>query len=38
MLGKYKIGENNKAYFATLTIVDWIDVFTRKKQKLIIYG
>ena len=43
MSDKYKIRENNKAYlpagkasFVTLTIVDWIDVFTRKGQKLMI--
>jgi hypothetical protein len=36
MSDKYKIRENDKAYFVTLTIVDWIDVFTRKEQKLMI--
>lgn len=36
MSDKYKIRENDKAYFVTLTIVDWIDVFTRKGQKLMI--
>ncbi|MCD4834574.1 MAG: hypothetical protein K8R31_12310 [Bacteroidales bacterium] len=34
MSDKYKIRDNDKAYFVTLTIVDWIDVFTRKEQKL----
>ncbi len=45
MSDKYKIRDKDKAYlptgkagFVTLTIVDWIDVFTRKEQKLIIYG
>nr|NQU92424.1 transposase [Bacteroidota bacterium] len=33
MSDKYKISENDKAYFLTLTVVDWIDVFTRKNHK-----
>ncbi len=33
MSDKYKIRDNDKAYFVTLTIIDWIDVFTRKEQK-----
>jgi REP element-mobilizing transposase RayT len=33
---KYKIRDNDKAYFVTLTTVGWIDVFTRKGQKLMI--
>ena len=33
MSDKYKIRDNDKAYFVTLTIVGWIDVFTRKEQK-----
>ena len=36
MSDKYKIRENDKAYFVTLTIVGWVDVFTRKEQKLLI--
>jgi putative transposase len=32
---KYKITEGN-VYFVTLTVVDWIDVFTRKNHKLAI--
>lgn len=34
MSEKYKIRENDKAYFVTLTVVDWIDVFTRKAYKI----
>ena len=34
MSDKYKIYDKEKAYFVTLTVVDWIDVFTRKEQKL----
>jgi len=34
MSEKYKIRENDKAYFVTLTIVDWIDIFTRKVYKI----
>ena len=33
MSDKYKMREKEKAYFLTLTIVDWIDVFTRKRYK-----
>jgi REP element-mobilizing transposase RayT len=36
MSDKYKIWDNTKAYFLTLTIVGWVDVFTRKNHKLII--
>ena len=36
MSDKYKIHDKDKAYFVTLTVVDWIDVFTRKEQKLMI--
>ena len=31
-----KFGDNEKAYFLTLTVVGWIDVFTRKNHKLAI--
>ena len=34
MSDKYKMRENEKAYFVTLTVVDWLDVFTRKNHKL----
>jgi len=37
MSDKYKIRDKDKAYFVTLTTVGWIDVFKRKKQKLITY-
>jgi REP element-mobilizing transposase RayT len=30
---KYKIRNNERAYFITITIVGWIDVFTRLEQK-----
>ena len=33
MSDKYKINDNNKAYFLTLTVVGWIDVFSRKNHK-----
>jgi len=36
MSEKYKMCEEGKAYFLTLTVVDWIDVFTRKSYKLLI--
>jgi REP element-mobilizing transposase RayT len=36
MSGKYKIWDQSKPYFLTLTVVDWIDVFTRKSHKLTI--
>lgn len=36
MSDKYKIHEPDKAYFLTLTVVNWIDVFTRKNHKLAI--
>ncbi|MFC2151982.1 transposase [Bacteroidota bacterium] len=34
MSEKYKIYDNDKAYFVTLTTVGWIDVFTRPNHKL----
>ncbi len=34
MSDKYKIYDNDKAYFVTLTAVGWIDVFTRVNHKL----
>jgi putative transposase len=36
MSEKYKIHEEEKAYFLTMTVVNWIDVFTRKNHKLAI--
>lgn len=33
MSDKYKIYEQDKAYFITMTIVAWVDVFTRLSQK-----
>jgi putative transposase len=36
MSNKYKIREIDKAYFVTLTVVGWIDVFTRKNHKLLL--
>jgi REP element-mobilizing transposase RayT len=36
MSSKYKIWDNNKVYFMTLTVVGWIDVFTRKNHKFLL--
>jgi putative transposase len=36
MSDKYKIWDQKKAYFLTLTVVGWIDVFTRKNHKITI--
>jgi len=36
MSDKYKIYDPDKAYFLTLTVVGWIDIFTRKNHKLLI--
>ncbi len=33
MSDRYKIFDQNAVYFMTLTIVDWIEVFTSKEQK-----
>ncbi len=33
---RYKIANQHQIYFLTLTIVDWVDIFTRKDYKLII--
>ena len=35
MSDKYKIHDVDKAYFVTLTVVGWIDVFARKNHKLL---
>ena len=34
MSDKYKIAEHEKAHFLALTVVGWIDVFTRRNHKL----
>jgi REP element-mobilizing transposase RayT len=34
MSEKYKMYERDKAYFLTITVVDWVDVFIRKNYKL----
>ena len=36
MSDKYKIRDIDKAYFVTLTVVGWIDVFTRRNHKLLL--
>ena len=36
MSDKYKIRDSDKAYFVTLTVVGWIDVFTRKNHNLLL--
>ena len=36
MSDKYKMYEQDKSYFLTMTVVGWIDVFTRKNHKLAI--
>jgi len=36
MSEKYKIWDQQKAYFLTMTVVGWIDVFTRKNHKMTI--
>lgn len=33
---RYRIAEQNQPYFITLTVVNWIDVFTRKGYRYII--
>ena len=34
MSDKYKIWEEDKAYFLTLTVVDWIDIFSTETYKI----
>ncbi len=36
MSDQYKIQENDKAYFLTITTVGWVDIFTRKNHKMAI--
>ena len=33
MSGKYRVRDTDKAYFITLTVVEWIDLFTRPNHK-----
>ena len=33
MSRKYKIRDQDKLYFVTFTVVNWIDVFTRREYK-----
>ena len=32
----YRIYNNEKPYFLTMTVIDWIDVFIRKNHKIAI--
>lgn len=34
---RYKFHDNRKLYFATLTVVNWVDVFIREEYRAIIY-
>lgn len=36
MSEKYKVKDNQALYFVTLTIIDWVDVFTNEKYKEIL--
>ena len=36
MSDNYKIKDKDKPYYLTLTVINWIDVFTRTNQKLLI--
>lgn len=38
MPDKYKIYDNSKACFLTLTVVGWVDVFTRKNHKQTLFN
>jgi REP element-mobilizing transposase RayT len=33
MSRKYKVYDNDKAYFITITVIEWIDLFTRMNHK-----
>jgi hypothetical protein len=33
MLEKYKFSKRGGLYFVTLTVVNWIEIFTRKEPK-----
>jgi len=36
MSEKYKINDDDRPCFVTLTTVKWVDIFTRKEQKLLV--
>ena len=36
MSDKYKISNKEGLFFVTLTVVDWVDIFTRREQKSVI--
>jgi len=36
MSTKYKVGDNERVHFVTITTVGWIDVFTRLSHKMTI--
>lgn len=36
MSEKYKVHSNDYPYFITMTIIDWVDLFTRKEHKNVI--
>ena len=36
MSDKYKIRDKDRAYFPTMTVVGWVDLFTRLNDKLLI--
>jgi REP element-mobilizing transposase RayT len=38
MSDKYKMHEQEKAYFLTMSVVGWIDVFTRRNHAEVIYN
>ncbi len=33
---RYKIFDQNACYFLTLTVVDWVDLFTRREYKIVL--
>ena len=33
MSGKYKIRDQNRLYFVTFAVIEWIDVFTRQEYR-----
>lgn len=37
MSTKYKVKDNDKAHFVTITIVEWVDVFTRANHRTTIF-
>jgi len=36
MSENYKIRDKDRAYFLTMTVVGWIDLFTRSNHKLLL--